>query len=113
MNSPDPVPQQPVLPAAPWYTSEVQVRAVIALAAQLLSIGLRVLQHFGVHLESSSVDLDMVVADVSQGIAIVFAVLAIVKRQQSPVAPLTITAKAAEARTAANPPVLPADPSKK
>jgi hypothetical protein len=102
-----------VLPAAPWYTSEVQVRAVIALGAQLLSIGLRVLSHFGIQLDTDSIDVDGIVADVSQGVAILFAVLAIVKRQQSPVAPLTITAKGAETKTAAAPPLLDRDPTKK
>ncbi len=104
--------QQPVIPAVPWYRSEVQVRAAIAIGAQLVSIVLRILGHFGLQIQVSATDVDAVVADVSQGAAVVFALLAITKRASSPLAPLTLTSKGADQRNADNPPLLPADPSK-
>lgn len=103
--------QQPVIPPAPWYTSEVQVRAVIALAAQLVSIILRVVGRY-TELSITTELVDAVVADVTQGLAILFGILAITKRSSSPVAPLTLTAKGAEAKAAENPPLLPADPTR-
>ena len=83
--------QSPVLPPTPWYTSEVQVRAVIALFFQLLSIVSRYvpMPWFDKH----SSDL---VADVGQVVAILFGALAITKRQVSPIQPLTLTAAGAE-----------------
>lgn len=114
MNSPDPVPQPqaPVIPPAPWYTSDVQVRLVVALGAQLVSIVFRTLELAGVHIHIEQTNLDAIVANITQGVAVVFGVLAIVKRQQSPVAPLTLTKKAADQKAIDNPPVLPVDPTK-
>lgn len=113
MNSPNPVPQtQPVLPPAPWYTSDVQVRMVIAIVGQLVSLVFRTLPMLGINFDASAIDVDAVVANITQGVAIVFGLLAIVKRQQSPVAPLTLTQKAAEDRTKINPPLLESDPTK-
>jgi hypothetical protein len=108
--------QQPVLPAAPWWESEVQVRAVLAMAAQLLSIlarlSGRIAEHFGVQLQVSGADIDAIFADLTQGAAIWLGVLAIIKRQTSQVAPLTLTAGSAALRTVQNPPLLDADPTK-
>lgn len=102
---------QPVLPAEPWYASEVQVRGAIALAAQLVSIILRIVGQYTTVSITTDV-IDSIVADVSQGAAVVFAFLALIKRQNSKVAPLSFTAAGAERKTAANPPILPADPTK-
>lgn len=103
--------QQPVLPASPWWTSEVQVRAVIALGAQLVSILLRMVGRY-TELSITTEMVDAVVADVSQGVAILFGMLAVMKRQSSPIAPLTMTAGGAERKTIENPPLLDADPTK-
>lgn len=109
MNAPQPI-QQPLLPPAPWYTSEVQVRAVIAILGQLVSLVFRTLPMVGIDIDTSGFDLDAVVANVSQGVAIVFAGLAIMKRQQSIVAPLTMTQAGAEQLRTATPPLLDVDP---
>lgn len=103
--------QQPVLPAAAWYTSEVQVRAVIAAAAQLVSIALRIIGKY-TDLEITTEMIDSIVADVTQGVAVIFGVLAVTKRQTSAVAPLTMTAKQAEDLTRINPPLLDSNPTK-
>lgn len=102
---------QPLLPAEPWYHSEVQVRAVIALLAQLVSVVLRIVSKY-TEVSVTTEMIDAIVADVTQGIAILFGMLAIVKRQSSAVAPLTLTAAGAEKKTATNPPMLEADPTK-
>lgn len=103
--------EQPILPAEPWYTSEVQVRAAIAMAAQLVSIILRIVGQYTTVSITTDV-IDSIVADVSQGAAILFGFLAITKRQTSKVAPLTLTAAGAERKIAANPPLLDSDPTK-
>lgn len=102
---------QPLLPAAPWYSSEVQVRAVIALAAQLVSIALRMVARY-TEISITTDMIDAIGADVSQGVAILFGILAVTKRQTSVVAPLTMTAAGAEKKTAVNPPILATDPTK-
>jgi hypothetical protein len=103
--------QQPVLPPAPWYTSEVQVRAVIAAAAQLVSIALRVIGKY-TELSITTDMVDAIVADVTQAAAVIFGILAVTKRQTSAIAPLTITAKQAEVMSQITPPLLDADPTK-
>lgn len=104
-------PQQPLLAAEPWYKSEVQVRAVIAIAAQVVSILFRYVNSwFGTNVSSD--DVDRVVADISQIVALFFLGWAAVKRQNASVQPLTLTAARAEARNAAAPPVLSEDPTK-
>jgi hypothetical protein len=102
---------QPLLPAAPWYTSEVQVRAVVAAAAQLISILLRIVGKY-TELSITTDMVDAIVADVTQGVAVVFGVLAITKRQSSQVAPLTLTQKGADDLTKIKPPLLDSDPTK-
>lgn len=102
---------QPVLPAEPWYKSEVQVRAVIAIAAQLVSIILRMVGRY-TEVSITSEMIDAVFADITQGVAVVFGLLAVTKRGTAQVAPLTLTAAAADTRNAQNPPLLPADPTK-
>ncbi len=103
---------QPLLPATPWWESEVQLRAVLAMAAQLVSVALRIADHLGLHIQVSGADIDAIFADLTQGVAIWLGVLAIIKRQKSQVAPLTLTAGAAAAQTVINPPLLPNDPTK-
>jgi hypothetical protein len=89
--------QSPVLPPEAWYTSAVQFNAVIAAGAQLVSIGLRVAnRYFDVGFNDE--DVQLLVADIMQGAAIVFGVIAIVKRQTSSIQPLTLTAAGAEKR---------------
>jgi hypothetical protein len=100
--------QQPVLPATVWYESEVQVRAVIAAAAQVVSILLRIVGRY----TELSITTDMLVADVTQLLAIWFGVLAIIKRQTSAVAPLTLTTTGAAMKSMTNPSLLDADPTK-
>lgn len=103
---------QPVIPAVPWYESEVQLRAVLAMGAQLLSVALRTADHLGLHLQVSTADLDAILADLTQGAAIWLGALAIIKRQKSAVSPLTMTAGGAAAQTVINPPLLDTDPTK-
>lgn len=102
---------QPILPAEPWYRSEVQVRAVIAIAAQLVSIILRMVGRY-TEVSITSEMVDAVVADLTQGVAVVFGFLAITKRGNTTVAPLTLTKEAAALRNAQNPPILGTDPTK-
>jgi hypothetical protein len=102
---------QPVLPAEPWYRSEVQVRAVIAIAAQLVSIILRMVGRY-TEVSITSDMIDAVVADVTQGVAVVFGLLAVTKRGNAQAAPLTLTASAAQVRNSQNPPILATDPTK-
>lgn len=102
---------QPILPAAPWWTSEVQVRAVIAIAAQLVSIILRMVGRY-TEVSITSDMVDAIVADLTQGVAVVFGLLAVTKRGNTNVAPLTLTKDAAALRNAKNPPILGADPTK-
>lgn len=102
---------QPVLPAEPWYRSEVQVRAVIAIVAQLVSIILRIVGRY-TEISITSDMVDAVVADLTQGVAVVFGLLAVTKRGHAQVAPLTLTASRADTRNAQNPPILGADPTK-
>lgn len=102
---------QPLLPAQAWYKSEVQVRAVIAVAAQLVSIILRIVGRY-TEVSITSDMVDAVVADITQGVAVVFGLLAVTKRGNTSVAPLTLTRDAAQVRNAQNPPLLPADPTK-
>jgi hypothetical protein len=103
---------QPLLPPIPWYESEVQLRAVLAMAAQLLSILTRIADHLGLHVQFSGADIDAIFADLTQGAAIWLGALAIIKRQKSQVAPLTLTAGAAAVQVVTNPPLLDADPTK-
>lgn len=102
---------QPLLPAEPWYKSEVQVRAVIAIAAQLVSILIRMVGRY-TEISITSDMVDAVVADITQVVAVVFGLLAITKRSSANVAPLTLTRDGAQVRNAKNPPLLPADPTK-
>lgn len=102
---------QPVLPAEPWYRSEVQVRAVIAIAAQAVSILLRMVGRF-TEVSITTDMIDAVFADITQGVAVLFGLLAVTKRGNAQVAPLTLTAGGADARNEANPPLLPSDPTK-
>lgn len=98
---------QPIIPPAPWYTSPTQVAALIAAVSQLASILIR---WFG--LPITDAQLDEYSADALQVVTILAGVWAMVKRQQSAIAPLTMTRKGAEAKAAANPPLLDTDPSK-
>lgn len=104
--------QQPVLPAVPWYESEVQLRAVLAMVAQLLSVVTRIADHLGLHIQVSGADIDAIFADLTQGAAIWLGALAIIKRQKSQVSPLTLTASGAAVHTVENPPLLDSDPTK-
>lgn len=102
---------QPVLPAEPWYRSEVQVRAVIAIGAQLISIILRMVGRY-TEVSITSDMIDAIVADLTQGVAVVFGLLAVTKRGNTNVAPLTLTAERADVRNAQNPPILGTNPTK-
>lgn len=102
---------QPLLPAEPWYKSEVQVRAVIAIGAQLISIILRMVGRY-TEVSITSDMIDAIVADLTQGVAVVFGLLAVTKRGNTSVAPLTLTKDAADVRNAQNPPILGVDPTK-
>lgn len=92
----------PVLPPEPWYRSEVQVRAVLAIVAQIVSLVFRTLPMFGIQIDVSAADIDAVFANVAQGIAMIFAVLAITKRASSTIQPLTLTKAAADAKAEAS-----------
>lgn len=82
---------EPLLPPQPWYLSEVQVRLVIAGIAQLVSIVFRTLPLFGIHIDVDDGTLDVLFANITQGVAGIFGILAIMKRQNSPIQPLTMT----------------------
>lgn len=84
-------PQNPVLPPTPWWESEVQVRAVVALFFQLLSILSRY-----VGIPWLDQHMDQLIADAGQVVAILFGALAVTKRQTSPIQPLTLTTASAE-----------------
>lgn len=85
----------PLLPPTVWWQSEVQVRAVIALGAQLISILLRIVGRY-TQLSVTTDMVDAVVADVTQAVAVMFGYLAITKRSSSTIQPLTLTAASAE-----------------
>jgi len=99
--------QQPILPPEPWYNSPVQVAAVVAALSQLASILIRWLG-----LPVTDEQIDTYSADALQFVTIAFGIWAIVKRQTSAVAPLTMTAGGAARQTAAHPPLLDSDPTK-
>lgn len=101
----------PLLPPEPWYKSEVQVRAVIAVAAQLVSILLRVIGRY-TEVSITSEQVDLLVADITQAVAVIFGGLAILKRKDSPIQPLTLTANQAKVMQAQSPPVHATDPTK-
>ena len=112
MSSNPPItPGQHVLPPEPWYRSEVQVRAVIALAAQLISILFRAIGRY-TDLQITDEQIDLIVADITQAVAIIFGIMAVLKRKDSPIQPLTLTAGSAAAKAAQMNPILPADPTK-
>jgi hypothetical protein len=85
----------PLLPPVVWYQSEVQVRAVIALGAQLVSIILRIVGRY-TELSVTTDMVDAIVADVTQAVAVIFGYMAITKRSNSTIQPLTLTPAAAE-----------------
>lgn len=85
-----PTKESPLLPPAPWWTSEVQVRAVVAVAAQLISVLLRMVGRY-TEVSLSTEDIDTVTADILQIVAIVFGGLAILKRKDSEIQPLTLS----------------------
>lgn len=100
-----------LLPAEPWWHSEVQLRAVIAIATQGVSVLLRIAGHF-IDVSITADMVNAVAADVTQGVAIFIGILAIVKRGNTSVAPLTLSKDSATLRNAQNPPILKADPTK-
>jgi hypothetical protein len=113
MNSPTPLdPNQPVLAPAPWYTSEVTVRLVAAGAAQVVSVLFRLVDLFGYTLKIAAADVDAIGANLTQLITLVALGLALLKRTNSPVQPLTMTKRQAEDMTQMNPPLLARDPTK-
>jgi hypothetical protein len=103
--------EQPMLPPTPWWESEVQVRAVIAMTAQLVSIVLRVVSRY-TELSITTDMVDAIVADITQAVAVLFGGLAIIKRQTSSVQPLTLTSGAAAAKAVESPPMFKSDPTK-
>lgn len=111
---PDPIQQQPLLPAEPFYKSTVFVKLAGALVAQLISLGLRIAKMLGHDLapEVSADDINSISADVAQLIAAGLAGWAMVSRKNSAIHPLTYTATGAAKLNAANPPMLDSDPTK-
>lgn len=107
MNAPQPL-NQPVLPPEPWYTSPVQIGAVIAALSQIASILIR---WFG--LPVSDAQLEQYSADALQLVTIGAGLYAIWKRQVSPVAPLTLTRTGADQMKASTPPLLDSDPTRR
>lgn len=113
MNSPTPIePNQPIVPAAPWYESPVQVRLVSAGISGATSLVFRTIDLLGFEIQVKHIDVDALGANLGQGVAMVFLALAWWKRQRSQLAPLTMTRKAADDQTRINPPVLAIDPTK-
>lgn len=88
----------PVLPPAPWYESDVTVRLVAAGFAQLVSIIFRTIDLLGYEIRISAADIDAILANVTQGVALVAGFLALLKRKSSPIQPLTLTKAAAVAK---------------
>lgn len=99
MNAPSSTPtkEAPLLPPEPWYASEVAVRGVIAGGAQIVSLILRALSRY-TELSITSDMVDAVTADVLQAVAVLFTILAIIKRKDSPIQPLTLTASSAASK---------------
>jgi hypothetical protein len=113
MNSPIPIdPNQPVLPAQPWYTSPVQVQLVAAGFTQGISIIFRTIDLLGFELQLKHIDVDALGANLAQGLVLLFVGIAWWKRQRSQVAPLTFSKQAAKEMTQSNPPLLASDPTK-
>lgn len=98
---------QPAIPAAPWYTSPAQVSGLIAGLSQVASILIR-----WFHLGITDEQIQMYSADLLQLVTIAAGAYAMYQRQTSALAPLTLTKAGAEAKTAANPPIMPVDPTK-
>ena len=89
----------PVLPPEPWYKSEVQVRAVVAIGSQGVSLIFRTLPLLGIEITVDQAQLDAIFANVMQGVAVLFGYLAITKRASSPIQPLTLTKASAAAKS--------------
>ncbi len=100
-------PSQPLIPAAPWYTSPSQVAGVIAGLSQIASILIR-----WFHLGITDEQLQGYSADALQLVTIAAGLWAMYSRQTSTLAPLTMTRKGAAKLTIRNPPLLDADPRK-
>lgn len=101
------LPQQPLLPAQPWYTSPVQRAQVFGAVSSLAAL---IIQLFEIHADIAVVNLK--IGLVAQCCNLAFGVWGIIKRQTSTVHPLTMTEGGAKAATAKNPPMLDADPTK-
>jgi hypothetical protein len=120
VNNPDPIaseitdtpvsPQsgQPLIPPQPWYTSPIQIAGVVAGLSQVVSILIR---WFGLHITDAQ--LQAYSADALQIVTILAGAYAIVRRQRSQLAPLTLTRRGANKLANANPSLLTSDPSKK
>ena len=99
MNASSQIPtkEAPLLPPEPWYSSEVAVRGVIAGGAQIVSLILRAVSRY-TDLSITSDMIDAVTADILQAVAVLFTILAIIKRKNSEIQPLTLTAGGAAAK---------------
>lgn len=81
---------QQSLPPAPWWTSNVQVSAVIAAGAQVVSVLFRLAGHVpGWQITTQLAD--SIVADLTQLMTVGFGIAAVIYRQRSSIAPLTLT----------------------
>lgn len=83
--------QTPLLPAAPWYTSPVQRAAVLATLTS--AIGLMI-QLFNLSWDVQMVNAKMAI--VGQIFNLGFSLWAVIRRQTSRIAPLTLTRKGAD-----------------
>jgi hypothetical protein len=103
--------QQPLLPAEPIYKSDVFIKGAGALLAQIVSLCFRVAKYFSPEID---IDVDVIQGFIADGLQIAAAALAwwsLTSRKNSAIAPLTYTAKGADARNESNPPMLAVDPT--
>jgi hypothetical protein len=104
--------QQPLLPAAPIYKSDVFIKGAGAVLTQIVSLGFRVAKYFNPEIGIDEEAVQGFIADGLQIVAAALALWSLASRKNSAIAPLTYTASGAAKQNAENPPMLGADPTK-
>jgi hypothetical protein len=92
-----PTKEAPLLPPEPWYTSHLQWSLVLAAASQIVSVLLRIIGRY-TDVSITTDDVDALFADLTQLAAVVLGIVAIVKRKNSEIQPLTLTAGGAASK---------------
>jgi hypothetical protein len=108
MSTPNPVPA----PAAPWYTSKVQIAQITALVSAFVAISPKVGNALGL---KTAADVQTAVEAIFGAIAVVAPLVGTIFRAKSPLQPLTLTQSAAAAHpatvAAATPAIVPIPPA--